>query len=68
MTKPAFAERRDRILPVVDSMQEAKDTAAVVFMTNWMKRKGVTLEDVLALGVWTDVEKQSITKIYKYGY
>lgn len=42
--------------------------AAVIFMCQWMKKKGVSKEKLLDLGVWSDEEIQQITKIYKYKY
>ena len=46
----------------------ARDKAAVIFMCNWMKRRGVTKDDLLGLGVWSDAEVTEITKIYRYAY
>ena len=42
--------------------------AAVIFMVNWMKRKGVDKEKLLDLNVWNEAEQQHIHKIYRYKY
>ena len=44
------------------------EDAAIIFMINWMKRKGVDKEKLLELGVWSDGEIAHIIKIYKYKY
>lgn len=53
---------------VRESKREANDQAAVIFMVNWMKRKGVTRQAILDLGVWSEAERQHIVKIYRYSY
>lgn len=37
-------------------------------MCQWMKRKGVDKDQLLALGVWTDAEIKEINRIYKYKF
>lgn len=68
MTLPSQAELARRNAAVRESRQEANDNAAVIFMTNWCKRKGVPQEKLLDLGVWSETERQHIIKIYKYSY
>lgn len=46
----------------------ARDKAAVIFMCQWMKRRGVPKDKLLELGVWNDAEVTEIGKIYRYGY
>ena len=65
---PSQSELSRRNAMIQESRQHANDQAAVIFMCNWMKRKGVTKEQLLALGVWSDEEIQHITKIYRYSY
>lgn len=62
------AELARRNALVRESEDDARHQAAVIFMTNWMKRKGVLKEDLLALGVWSDAEVEHINKIYRYSY
>jgi hypothetical protein len=47
---------------------EIRDKAALVFMCQWMKRKGVEKDKLQALGVWSDAEMRQIDQIYKYSY
>lgn len=68
ITKLPLRELEKRNKAVKDSNKDAADVAAVIFMTNWMKKKGVTQEKLLDLGVWSDSEKQHIDRIYKYSY
>ena len=68
ITKLPAAEQEKRNKAVKEGNDEARDAAAVIFMCNWMKRKGVGKDQLLALGVWSEAEVQHITKIYRYSY
>jgi hypothetical protein len=58
--------KRDRALD--EASREHQDQAAVIFMVNWMKRRGVPKDKLLDLTGWSDAERESITRIYKYSY
>lgn len=68
MKFPTQAELSRRNAAIKQSQDDVREQAAVIYMANWMKRKGVTLEQILSLGVWSEGEQQHISKIYKYSY
>ena len=63
---PAELKRRN------DEVRAAKDEAinrsAVIYMVQWMKRRGVPQDKVNDLLEWTDAERREIKRIYAYRF
>lgn len=67
-TLPTQAELSARNEACKQALNEQRDASAVVFMCNWLKRRGVPKEKLLDLTEWSEKERQHIVKIYKYSY
>lgn len=50
------------------SKDEANEAAALIYMCQWCKRRGVTKDSLQALGVWSEAEMRDIDRIYRYSY
>lgn len=67
-TKPDPRElaRRDQMRR--QQRDESFSASALIFMTQWMKRRGVPVEKVLDLTEWQPAEIQEIRRIYRYKF
>lgn len=63
-----MAEQERRNKAVRESNDAAREKAAVVFMTQWMKRRDVLKEKVLALTDWSEAEIKEIARVYRYHF